>query len=144
MPPIITCVDGNYEPKRPEEFVCNQSIALIVSKTGEMEVFGEDEKCNLKVSNVPPLSLAGGHSVNLLDNYLVIGASIYPVGGGWWHHSLRAARGGLMANSWEHVETTGEDAPIRHISFVYGNNLVMLGGERNTQVMVQTGRDAFG
>ena len=37
-------MDGNYEPKRPEEFVCNQSIALIVSKTGEMEVFGEDEK----------------------------------------------------------------------------------------------------
>ena len=49
-----------------------------------------------------------------------------------------------MANSWEHVKTTGDDAPIRHISFVYGNNLVMLGGERNTQVMVQTGRDAFG
>ena len=135
-------MNGNYEPKRPEQFVCQESIALIVSKTGDIEVFGRDEKCNQMVANAPEFSF-NGHSVNLLDNYLVIATSIYS-SSEWWYHSLRAARGGLLANPWEHTNTTGDDAPIRHISFVYGNNLVMLGGEANSQVMIETGRDVFG
>ena len=94
------------------------------------------------VANAPELNLRG-HSLNLLDNYLVIGASIYG-SGEWWHHSLRAARGGLLANPWEHTNTTGNDAPIGHISFVYKNNLVMLGGEKNTQVMIETGKEREG
>ena len=142
LPPIITCVNGNYEPKRPEQFVCNESIALIVSKTGNLEVFGQDQKCNQVVANVPKFSLRG-HSVNLLDNYLVISSSIHS-SGAWWYHSLRAARGGLLANPWEHTNTTGDNAPIGHISFVHGNNLVLLGGERNTKVMIETGREVFG
>ena len=52
-----------------------------------MEVFGEDSKCNQLIGNIPPLTL-GGHSVNLLDNYLVIAASNVNEGS-WWYHSLR-------------------------------------------------------
>ena len=71
LPPIISCVNGNYEPNRPGEFKCQKAVALIVSKTGEMEVFGEDSKCNRLMTNIPSLTLRG-HSVSLLDNLWVI------------------------------------------------------------------------
>ena len=132
LPPIISCVNGNYEPNRPGEFKCQKAVALIVSKSGEMEVFGEDSKCNRLMANIPPLSL-GGHSVSLLDNYLVITASSV-TNDGWWYHSLKDARGGLLANPWKHTKTLGNDAPVRHVSFVYGKDLVLLGGVRGTQV----------
>ena len=107
-----------------------------------MEVFGEDSKCNRVMGNIPPLSLSG-HSVNLLDNYLVIAAS-GTSGEGWWYHSLERARGGLLANPWKHTKTLGNDAPIRHVNFVYGKDLILLGGERGTQVALQNGREENG
>ena len=63
-----------------------------------MEIFGEDNKCNRLMANIPPLSL-GGHSVGLLDNYLVIAASGV-TSDGWWYHSLEDPRSGLLANPW--------------------------------------------
>ena len=142
LPPIITCVDGNYEPNRPEEFVCQKTVALIVTKAGEMEVFGEENKCNRIMGNIPPMTL-GGHTVNLLDNYLVITESRADTEG-WFYQSLSFARTGLLANSWKVTKTLGTDAPTRHVSFVYGKDLVLLGGERGTQVTLQNGREENG
>ena len=107
-----------------------------------MEIFGEDSKCNRLMTNIPPLSL-GGHSVSLLDNYLVIAASGV-TSDGWWYHSLEDPRGGLLANPWKHTKTLGNDAPVNHVSFVYGKDLVLLGGERGTQVALQNGREENG
>ena len=129
LPPIITCVDGNYEPNRPEEFVCQKTVALIVTKAGEMEVFGEESKCNRIMGKIPPMSL-GGHTVNLLDNYLVITES-REVKDGWWYRSLSNARQGLLANSWkESPKTLGDDGPVRHLSFVYGKDLFFWEGKK--------------
>ena len=66
LPPITTCVLGNFVPHRPEKFTCQQTVALLVSDEGEMEVFGEEETCNRLMTNIPPLSLTG-HSISLLD-----------------------------------------------------------------------------
>ena len=107
-----------------------------------MEVFGEDTKCNRFMGNIPPLNL-GGHSVNLLDNYLVIAATNID-SNGWWYHSLEDARGGLLANPWKHTKTLGNDAPIHHVSFVYGKDLILLGGTKGTQVALQNGREENG
>ena len=107
-----------------------------------MEIFGEDNKCNRLMANIPPLSL-GGHSVSLLDNYLVIAASGV-TSDGWWYHSLEDPRGGLLANPWKHTKTLGNDAPVNHVSFVYEKDLVLLGGERGTQVALQNGREENG
>ena len=103
LPPIITCVDGNYEPNRPEEFVCQKTVALIVTKAGEMEVFSDNSKCNRVMGNIPPMTL-GGHSVNLLDNYLVITES-REVNNGWWYSSLSNARQDhCLTFSWTELE----------------------------------------
>ena len=143
LPPIITCVDGNYEPNRPEEFVCQKTVALIVTKAGEMEVFSDNSRCNRVMGNIPPMTL-GGHTVNLLDNYLVITES-REVNNGWWYSSLSNARQGLLANSWtESPKTLGNDAPVGHLSFVYGKDLFFLGGEKNTQGVLQNGREENG
>ena len=135
-------MDGNYEPYRPQEFVCQKTVTLIVTKAGEMEVFGEESKCNRVIGNIPPMTL-GGHTVNLLDNYLVITESRADPDG-WFYQSLSFARTGLLANSWKETKTLGTDAPTRHVSFVYGKDLVLLGGERGTQVALQNGREENG
>ena len=142
LPPIISCVDGNYEPNRPGEFKCQKAVALIVSKTGEMEVFGEDSKCNRLMTNIPSLSLTG-HSVSLLDNQLVIGA-FSVTNDSWKYLSLRDPRGGLLANPWTETKTLGANGPVGHLSFVYGKDLVFLGGERGSQVILQNGRTENG
>ena len=107
-----------------------------------MEVFSEDAKCNRLMGNIPPLRL-GGHSVNLLDNYLVIAASGISYDG-WWYHSLENARRGLLANPWKHTKTLGNDYPIHHVSFVYGKDLVLLGGEKGIQLALQNAREENG
>ena len=142
LPPIISCVDGNYKPNRPQEFVCQKSVALIVSKSGEMEVFGEDSKCNRIMANMPSLSL-NGHSVSLLDNQLVIGA-FSVTSDSWKYLSLRDPRSGLLSNPWTETKTFGTNVPVGHLSFVYGKDLVFLGGERCTQVILQNGRTENG
>ena len=142
LPPIISCVNGNYEPNRPGEFKCQKAVALIVSKTGEMEVFGEDSKCNRLMTNIPSLTLRG-HSVSLLDNQLVIGA-FSVTSDSWKYLSLRDPRGGLLANPWTETKTLGANGPVGHLSFVYGKDLVFLGGERGSQVILQNGRSENG
>ena len=142
LPPIISCVNGNYEPNRPGEFKCEKAVALIVSKSGEMEVFGEDSKCNRIMANIPSLSLTG-HSVSLLDNQLVIGA-FSVTSDSWKYLSLRDPRGGLLANPWTETKTLGANGPVGHVSFVYGKDLVFLGGERSSQVILQNGRSENG
>ena len=142
LPPIISCVDGNYEPNRPQEFTCQKTVALIVSNAGEMEVFGEDSKCNRIMTNIPPLTLSR-HSVSLLDNQLIIGASSIS-NDSWKYLSLRDPRGGLLANPWTETKTLGTNGPVGHLSFVYGKDLIFLGGEGRTQVILQNGRTENG
>ena len=142
LAPVISCVDGNYEPNRPQEFTCQKAVALIVSKAGEMEVFGEDSKCNRILTNIPPLTFIG-HSVSLLDNQLIIGASSV-ASDSWKYLSLRNPRGGLLANPWTETKTLGTNGPVGHLSFVYGKDLIFLGGERGTQAILQNGRTENG
>ena len=142
LPPIISCVDGNYEPNRPQEFTCQKTVALIVSKAGEMEIFGEDSKCNRILTNIPPLSFTG-HSVSLLDNQLIIGA-LSVTSDSWTYLSLKNPRGGLLANPWTETKTLGTNGPVGHLSFVYRKDLVFLGGKRSTQVILQNGRTENG
>ena len=142
LPPIISCVDGNYEPYRPQEFTCQRTVALIVSTKGEMEVFSEDERCNMMFKNIPALTLTG-HSVNLLDNQLILGA-FGVARDSWKYLSLKDPRNGLLANPWTETKTLGTNGPIGHLSFVYGKDLFYIGGERGTQAVLQNGRTENG
>ena len=59
--------------------MCQKSVALLVSRTGEMEVFGEDKQCSRLMKNIPAFDRKEedlSPSVSLLDDLLVVG----PVG----------------------------------------------------------------
>lgn len=136
----MTCVDGRYEPSKPSLFTCEPALALIVSKTGEMEVFSPNTKCNRKLSNIPKASF-DGHSVDLLDNKLILGSLLFTSSeDSWSYFSLEDPRSGLLANKWTHTTTMTKEAPVFHTSFVHGKDLVYLGGKHNIQTKLQNGR----
>ena len=87
-------------------------------------------------ANIPPLSW-GRHSVDLLDNHLVV-VSTGVSQDKWSYHTLWDARRGLLANPWNPTEIIGNDAPISHISLIHGNDLMLLGGERGSHVKLQS------
>lgn len=60
---MVDCVDGHYEPYRPEEFVCEVAIALLVTTDGQVEVFSEAQSQLLLT--IPDTKLTG-HSVDLM------------------------------------------------------------------------------
>ena len=107
-----------------------------------MEVFGEDSKCNQVIRNIPSRTLAG-HSVDLLDNQLIIGASSID-SESWKYLSLWKPRDRLLANPWTETKTLGSNGPQGHLSFVYGKDLIFLGGETGTQAILQNGRTENG
>ena len=57
---------------------------------------------------------------------------------------MENARGGLLAHPWKHTKTLGTDFPLHHVSFVYGKDLVLLGGEKNVHLALQNAREENG
>ena len=53
MAPVVTCVDGRYEPMKPSLFSCQPAVALILTTKGEMELFSAEEKYSRKLDNLP-------------------------------------------------------------------------------------------
>ena len=138
--PLVTCVNGQYEPSKPSQFICEPAVALLVSKLGEIEVFSSDVKCNQKLNNIPKANF-DGHTVNLLDNKLILGAlASSPSQDSWSYLSLEDPRGGLLANKWTHITTMTQESPRHHTSFVHGKDLVFLGGKDNIQTKLRNGR----
>ena len=140
--PITTCVDGHYQPYKPEQFLCQPALALLLSTEGEMEVFGEDAKCNQILPNVPIQQL-DGHTLDVLDNALIVGA--FSITNNSWNYIQHTdPRGSLEANLWTESTAVGTSAPVRHLGLVFGKDLVFLGGERGSQAILQNGRAEIG
>ena len=105
-----------------------------------MEVFSSNAKCNRKLNNIPRASF-DGHTVNLLDNKLILGALLYTTSQDSWSYlSLEDPRSGLLANKWTHTTTMTQEAPGFHTSFVHDKDLIYLGGRHNIQTKLQNGR----
>ena len=142
--PLVTCVNGRYEPSKPSLFTCEPAVALLVSKSGEMEVFSSNAKCNRKLNNIPQASF-DGHTVNLLDNKLILGPLLYTASQDSWSYlSLENPRSGLLADKWTHTTTMAQEVPGFHTSFVHDKDLIYLGGKHNLQTMLQNGRAESG
>ena len=128
---MVNCVNGKYEPHRPSEFVCQPAVAVVVSTEGEIEVFSPEEACSKKLTHTVNLS-ASGHSVNLLDNQLVL-SGYQEDCGSWQSVALEDPRGGLLSSRRTVTcSQLGEEAPRYHSTFVHRNNLYLLGGQQNT------------
>ena len=135
---MVTCVDGRYQPNRPSEFVCQPAVALVVSNDGEISVFSPEGACSQKLTHSQHLS-AKGHSVNLLDNQLVL-VGYKEECGSWKSISLEDARGGLLSSRLSvSCSELGKVAPRHHTTFVHGHSLYLLGGEQNALAKMEKG-----
>ena len=138
LTPLVNCLGGRYLPHRPSEFVCQPAVALIVSTEGEVEVFSSDGASSQKLAYSDHFT-AMGHSVNLLDNQLVL-AGYKEEGGIWKSITLEDARGGLLSSRISVTSSQlGGAAPRHHSAFTHGNTLYLLGGEQNTQARLEKG-----
>ena len=136
--PITTCVDGHYQPYRPEQFLCQPALALLLSAEGELEVVGEDAKCNQIMANVP-IPQSSGKTLSLIDNALIVGA--FSITHNNWNYIRHTdPRGSLQTNLWTESTAVGTSAPVRHLGLVFGKDLVFLGGEQGSQAILQNGR----
>ena len=123
--PIITCVDGRYEPQPANTFVCKPAVAVIFSSKGEVEVFGEDKKCNQKIGKFPIFE-GTGRSLDLLDEQLVL------LGGknhNFEYKKIHMPRKGLLGMKYTTEVSPIGKSPIGHTSHSYGNQLLTIGGE---------------
>jgi hypothetical protein len=142
-PPFITCVEGKYQPASQSDFVCKPAVALILTTEGELELFSHDGRCNDILTNLPPF-ITVGQTIDLLDNQLsIVGFNVQTES--WSTMSLENPRGGLLANLWTYETITitkiPPHSPIpRHLNFVYGQHLVLKGGEEGKQTYPSVGQ----
>ena len=76
LTPVFECTGGKYEPFTPKMYRCQPAVALIISGTGEREILTAEPspKCDQLLSTMPDKNMRG-HTIELLDNHLILGAT---------------------------------------------------------------------
>ena len=134
--PIITCVEGRYQPQAPNTFVCAPAVALIFSNTGEVEVFSKNQKCSQKIVDFP--SFGGqGRSIDLLDEQLVL-LGDNQLGGKFRYKSIHQPRKGLLGMKYSEEVSPVGNSPLWHTSHSYGNQLLAIGGDFESKAKLST------
>ena len=97
LTPVFECTGGRYQPATPNMFFCKPAVAMIISGVGEREILSTGTKCDQMLSSIPNKNMIG-HSVNLLDNELILGATTVDNEKSWRFMSLNNPRAGLLTN----------------------------------------------
>ena len=113
-------------------------VALTISTDGQMEIFSD--KCSKLLPNIPAMALTG-HTVNLADQQLIIGAEDTD-SKGWWYWSLEEPRSGILSNRWTRTKTLSAHSPRNHISFNHDKDVIYVGGTQKVGSKLQNGRIA--
>ena len=74
-----------------------------------------------------------GHSVNLLNNQLILSTTNIGDDNKGKFRSLENPRAGLRGNIWTSTKIDNQLAPKNHVTFVSGNSLFFFGGDSKTQ-----------
>ena len=126
--PIITCVNGEYQPLAPSAFVCQPAAALIINQRGQLEIFSESERCSMALTTFP--KFAGiGRTLSLLDEELIlVGNDDFGTKQGRYI-SIQKPRDGLLAMKYTLQNIPLKGSPHRHTSLVSRNTLAIVGGK---------------
>ena len=145
LAPIFECTGGQYQPYHPTLFVCEPAVALVISGNGEREILsaGESTQCDQQLKTIPKLDMVG-HSLNLLDNQLIMGPFFTVNEKTWWYLSLKNPRAGLLTNRWTSTLVEGLNAPGNHITFPFDKSLLYFGGDFKAQSLLKTRRKESG
>ena len=116
--PVVTCVDGKYEPQEPSAFKCQPAVGLLVSTTGEMEIFSNNKKCSQKLATFPKFSLRD-HSTDVVNDKLII-EGYSALEARRLQFSMEGVRGGVLAISYKRKTSLG--SPDIHKNYVFGED----------------------
>ena len=110
---------------KPSSFVCQPAGALIITQSGEIEVFSD--KCSAFISTFRNFS-GIARTLSLLDEELLL-LGDDALGTKERYISIQKPRDGLLA-----MKYTVEELPLtqplhRHSSLVSGNELTVVGGQ---------------
>ena len=81
-----------------------------------------------------------GHTIELLDNHLILGATAVDDEKHWWFMSLDNPRAGLLNNRWTETRVAGQKSPKNHVTFNLGNSLFYFGGDFKAQSKWEAGK----
>ena len=129
--PIVTCVDGTFEPHHPSTYCCQHAAALIAYSDGTLELFSTRKSCNkviLKYSNFS----TSGQTIDLLDDQLIL-VGDNKLGGKFKYLSIHSPRTNLLALKYSKETSSIKGSPHRHTSYVQGNKLTLLGGDQSSK-----------
>ena len=131
-PPIISCVDGRYEPYRPSTFICQPAAVLVITEKGNVEIFSDKPECQSKVVEKFSHFTGVGRTLSLLDDQiLLVGGD--PSATKFTYVSIQNPRRGLHAMKYSIEKFPLGGSPHNHASFVSGNRLLVVGGAHRTK-----------
>ena len=119
--------------------MCAPAVAVIFSSIGEVEIFSRNQKCSQKILDFP--SFGGvGRSIDLLDEQLILlGNSTLGKDKRFDYIKIHHPRKGLLGMRYSKEispEGVGFSNPRWHTSHAYGNRLLAIGGEFNTEAQL--------
>ena len=130
--PIITCVDGRYEPFRPSTFICQPAAVLVITEKGDVEIFSNKPECQSNVTENFANFTGFGRTLSLLDDQILL------VGGDLnatkhTYVNIQHPRQGLHAMKYTIEKFPLGGSPHAHTSFGSGNRLLVIGGAHRTR-----------
>ena len=135
-PPIITCVDGRYEPFPPSTFICQPAAVLVITERGDVEIFSHNPKCQSKVVKNFSNFTGVGRTMSLLDDQILL------VGGDLdatkqTYVTIQHPRRGLHAMKYTIEKFPLGGSPHAHTSLGSGNRLLVVGGAHRTRAKLE-------
>ena len=131
-PPIITCVDGRYEPFPPSTFICQPAAVLVITERGDVEIFSHKPECQSKIVKNFSNFTGFGRTMSLLDDQILL------VGGDLnatkqTYVTIQHPRRGLHAMNYTIEKFPLGGSPHAHTSLGSGNRLLVVGGAHRTR-----------
>ena len=134
--PLVTCVDGRYEPHHPTTYICQPAVALLIFSTGRMELFSHNSQCSQTLGRLPNSHITG-HTLGLLDSQLLI-IGDESVGAKWKYISIESPHNGLLAVKYSRKSCPVKGSPFGHTAQTDGNKMTIIGGSQRSKARLDT------
>ena len=134
--PIVTCVDGTFEPDRPSTYICQPAAALLAFSDGSLEIVSKQKSCNQVIVKYSNFSTSG-QTIDLLDDQLIL-VGDKRLGGKFKYLNILSPRENMLAVKYSRENSSIKGSPYGHTSYVQGNKLTLLGGDQSSQATLNT------
>ena len=123
---LVTCVEGSFVPYKTSEFRCEESVALLVSKTGQVELFTSKKECKMSLPISPELAHSGA-KMAVIDNQIIVMSTELVLGS---KRFMKIHKPSILAMQYSIEKTifTSKEAP----TILASSNTILIGGTSKT------------